>query len=141
MSKTMREKMSQRSMGNKNMLGKRHTPEARLKMSIARKGKVTGIAHPKWKGGVSITQTKNNVIRKERMLLAGGNHTQGEWELLKKQYNHKCPACGDTKNPLTKDHIIPVSKGGSDNIENIQPLCKRCNSKKHTLIIKYKHGS
>ena len=69
----------------------------------------------------------------------GGSHTFGEWEILKAQYDWTCPACG-IKEPeikLSQDHIIPVSKGGSDNIENIQPLCMPCNIRKMTKIIKY----
>jgi len=31
---------------------------------------------------------------------------------------------------LTKDHIVPSSKGGENHIENYQTLCKECNEKK-----------
>jgi len=105
------------------------------------KGFLDGINNPKWKGGVSTYDRKLylNNRRRARKLNAQGTHTQGEWENLKAQYNWTCPAC-DKKEPevvLTEDHIIPLNKGGSDNIENIQPLCRSCNCKKHTDIIKY----
>ena len=32
--------------------------------------------------------------------------------------------------PLTVDHTIPRSKGGSDDLENLEPMCARCNTKK-----------
>lgn len=70
---------------------------------------------------------------------ADGTHVFAEWETLKAQYNWICPSCGkrEPEIKLTEDHIVPLSKGGSDNIENIQPLCRSCNSKKSTKIFKY----
>lgn len=62
-----------------------------------------------------------------------GSHTLEEWDALKDSYGNVCAYCGKSKK-LTKDHIIPLSKGGTDYIENIQPLCRNCNSKKHNHI-------
>jgi 5-methylcytosine-specific restriction endonuclease McrA len=35
---------------------------------------------------------------------------------------------------MTKDHIYPKSKGGSDGIENMQTMCVRCNQNKADTI-------
>lgn len=60
---------------------------------------------------------------------AEGSHTIREWRDLCEFFKHCCAMCGECK-PLTRDHIVALSRGGSDYIENIQPLCLRCNSKK-----------
>jgi 5-methylcytosine-specific restriction endonuclease McrA len=85
-----------------------------------------------WKGGITPTY---KLRRKANLLKNGGHHSRGEWELCKAQYNWTCVLCGK-KEPeikLTKDHIIPVNKGGSNNIENIQPACQPCNSRKNDM--------
>ena len=35
---------------------------------------------------------------------------------------------------LTKDHILPKSKGGMDRIDNMQPMCETCNWAKKDSI-------
>lgn len=45
----------------------------------------------------------------------------------------RCVECG-SKERLEYDHIIPVSKGGSNTDRNIQLLCEKCNRKKSASI-------
>lgn len=111
-------------------LGKKQPKEMIRKRTI----QITGEKNSRWKGGKRASLIRRNFRKKYN----GGQHTFGEWNLLKAQYNWTCPACNKSEPEikLTEDHIIPISLGGSNNIENIQPLCKSCNSKKHNFLIK-----
>jgi len=60
---------------------------------------------------------------------AKGNFTPEQWIAKKDEYGNKCAHCGMT-GKLTVDHIVPLKRSGNNYIENIQPLCKSCNSRK-----------
>lgn len=68
------------------------------------------------------------------------HYTPSEWLELVYECVGKCLRCGNYTAKLTADHIIPLTRGGSDGIENIQPLCKGCNSRKGTKTIDYRPG-
>jgi len=40
----------------------------------------------------------------------------------------------DDGTALTKDHVIPVNRGGNSKIDNLQPMCQRCNSTKGDAV-------
>ena len=79
-------------------------------------------------GRASKTARKHR--RRTRMLEAEGSFTAEEWELKKKEFDYRCAYCGKKTKKLTVDHFIPLSKGGTNYIENILPACGQCNQHK-----------
>lgn len=67
---------------------------------------------------------------RRRALERQGHFTAKEWLELVEKYNYTCLCCKATNKRLEADHVIPLSKGGSNSIDNIQPLCAECNNKK-----------
>lgn len=77
----------------------------------------------------------------DRKASTGKSHTKKQW-LEKMVMFDACPMCKKLwneitprpdkryKNVITKDHIVPLKKGGHDGIENLQPVCYRCNFSK-----------
>jgi 5-methylcytosine-specific restriction enzyme A len=43
---------------------------------------------------------------------------------------YQCRSCGQAQAPLEIDHIIPLAKGGRNDISNLQTLCQLCNRQK-----------
>jgi len=67
---------------------------------------------------------------------ADGSHTIEDWHWLCDKFDNRCWKCGK-KIKLSVDHIHAPALGGSDYIQNIQPLCISCNSSKNQKIISY----
>lgn len=72
--------------------------------------------------------------RRARKAKADGSFSEIEFNKILNFYHYRCCSCGtDLRYTDThRDHIKPLSKGGSDYIKNIQPLCAYCNLSKHT---------
>lgn len=70
----------------------------------------------------------------------GGSYTSQEWEAVVQSFDRRCLKCGKQEPAikLTVDHVVPLFRGGTNDISNLQPLCKPCNSSKGTKIIDYR---
>jgi 5-methylcytosine-specific restriction endonuclease McrA len=76
---------------------------------------------------------------KELRDAAGQMLRSQEWKDRKALYGNRCACCAkpESEVKLQLDHIVPVSKDGTNEIENTQPLCRTCNLKKRVKIIVY----
>jgi len=94
-----------------------------------------------WKGLAPVQTTPINTNRDKNLGRAGAVAQPNEWRNLCKRYGSRCLSCnkGMKIDDLTRDHIIPVSNPLSSNsIDNLQPLCRRCNELKGDLIIDFR---
>lgn len=71
-------------------------------------------------------------LRRARKASAGGRFTAEDIARIRKLQRNRCAEC---RNVLTKatthiDHIVPLSKGGSNYPQNLQLLCATCNISK-----------
>ena len=67
---------------------------------------------------------------RSRLLNAEGTFTRREWAERKAQFGNRCAYCGRRTKLLTADHYVPLSKGGTNTIDNIIPACPDCNRRK-----------
>lgn len=70
--------------------------------------------------------------RKSRKLTAGGRYTQRDIERILKMQRHRCACCKKSlRIGFEVDHIVPLSKGGTNFPKNIQLMTPSCNSSKY----------
>jgi 5-methylcytosine-specific restriction endonuclease McrA len=76
--------------------------------------------------------TENRRVRK---LANGGSHTPEQIEELYTKQHERCVGCNKSiRKHYEIDHIIPITRGGSNDISNIQLLCLPCNRGKHNKM-------
>jgi len=87
-----------------------------------------------------LSRAKNSSKRRYKLKNTIHSFSYEDWLSKVKLTNGICPRCNKTYDEgagLTLDHIIPLSRAPINHIytiDGVQPLCKRCNSKKYTSI-------
>jgi 5-methylcytosine-specific restriction endonuclease McrA len=61
--------------------------------------------------------------------------TEQEWQDILSYFGRACAYCLRTDRPLTQDHIVPLTRGGTHSAENVVPACRSCNSRKHNRSV------
>lgn len=71
--------------------------------------------------------------RRARKASAEGHYSKDDVSGLIERQCGRCAGCGSAKK-LEVDHIVPLSKGGTNWPSNLQMLCRSCNAKKGSTL-------
>jgi 5-methylcytosine-specific restriction endonuclease McrA len=82
-------------------------------------------------------QVSRAKYRAKQAAYGGPHFTVAEWRELLEACGGRCLRCGQVAD-LTVDHVIPLSIGGSNTVENVQPLCSECNGIKGCETMDYR---
>lgn len=77
----------------------------------------------------AISRGRMTYKTKDKLFKRQGIYLGTRYKVLQRD-NFKCKCCGST-NFLEVDHIIPVMDGGTNDLNNLQTLCKECNMGKY----------
>lgn len=75
--------------------------------------------------------SKNAGLRyRARLFKSEGAFTFEEFKSLCEKQDYTCTYCGKHKRVLVPDHITPLSRGGTNGLDNVAPACTSCNAGK-----------
>jgi 5-methylcytosine-specific restriction endonuclease McrA len=82
--------------------------------------------------------TKNNRKRLARVddLYGLQPNSKRRWRQVLEILGTVCLKCGAA--PITRDHVVPIARGGLNHPANLQPLCRPCNNHKGDQIMDYR---
>jgi len=111
---------------------KQHNKEYRRKFTVLQRAKKAAYArqYRRTERGKEVNRV-GQMHSYTKRLNVEGSHTTQDWIDLKNFYGNRCLRCGKHQSMLNRvleeDHVIPLSKHGTNYITNIQPLCHDCN--------------
>jgi ATP adenylyltransferase len=88
---------------------------------------------------INICELKLKEYYEKHPIDEGKNDGWGRKRIILLEQHPFCSLCGAKPGAdieLDIDHILPASKGGSDDLENLQVLCHRCNRAKGNYLLK-----
>lgn len=77
----------------------------------------------------------NKTTRRARRVGAGGTYTERQFAGLVELLGGVCAYCSAPTERPEADHVVPLARGGSNDIANIAPACAGCNRAKHADTI------
>lgn len=89
------------------------------------------------KGGYRIINWEYDQKHRDRL---PANEWRSLRELVFRRDNYTCQYCGVSGVSLQCDHVIPISKGGSNELSNLKTACKKCNASKHAKTLEQWQG-
>lgn len=75
----------------------------------------------------------SNVNNRAKRLGLAGRITVEGWLAIYHRFDGRCAVCGSNEY-ISIDHILPLSKGGDNTEDNLQPLCRDCNLSKRDQL-------
>lgn len=73
--------------------------------------------------------------RRAREHGARGSWTWSEFMAIARRFDYCCAYCGEKPERLDPDHVVPLSRGGTDTPSNLLPACMLCNSSKCAMTL------
>ena len=95
------------------------------------------------RGGINAVSGLRSKIRLSSILLTNARVREHRWlrdyappltnRALFARDGHLCLYCGESFAPrqLTRDHVLPLSRGGADRWQNVASACRGCNHRKN----------
>lgn len=71
---------------------------------------------------------------RRRARKAAGTLTLDEWRTILDEFDHRCAYC-QGQGAMEIEHMVPLSRGGRHDKDNIVPACRSCNRRKYDRTI------